>query len=138
LGLPNELFPSGVPTKPCMHLSSTSTFYMPPPPHSWFDHSNNIWWAVQIIQLLVMLYPPLPFYLIPLKPKYFPQHPILETLSLRSSSFTPTPKSNCKNQIGLVRIVRAYGESDVQLHAFFTLAVDWRELLASNSNPGAH
>jgi len=28
--------------------------YMPRPAHSaWFDHSNNIWWGVQIITLLV-------------------------------------------------------------------------------------
>jgi hypothetical protein len=28
---------------------------MPRPSHSsWFDHPNNIWWAVQIIKLLVM------------------------------------------------------------------------------------
>jgi len=42
------------------------------------------------------------------------------------------------NQIGLVRIIKAYGEFDVQLHAFFTLAADSRESSASNSNPGTH
>jgi hypothetical protein len=28
------------------------------------------------------------------------------------------------NQIGLVHIIKAYGEFEIQLHAFFTLAVD--------------
>jgi len=42
------------------------------------------------------------------------------------------------NQIGLVHIIKAYGEFVVQLHVFFTLAVDWRELSAFNSNPGTH
>jgi hypothetical protein len=49
---------------------------MPRPPHSsWFDHLNNIWWWVQI---LVMHYSTLPCYLVPFRPKYPPQHPILE------------------------------------------------------------
>jgi hypothetical protein len=52
--LPSGLFPSGFPTK---------TLYAPHPlPHtcymaltynsSWFDHPNNIWWRVQINELL--------------------------------------------------------------------------------------
>jgi len=36
------IIPSGYPLKLCKHL------YMPrPSPSSWFDHPNNIWWAVQ-------------------------------------------------------------------------------------------
>jgi hypothetical protein len=52
---------------------------MPRPPHySWFDHPNNIWWWVQIIMFLVIYSSPLPCYLVPLRPKYPPQHFILE------------------------------------------------------------
>jgi hypothetical protein len=52
---------------------------MPRPPYSsWFDHPNNIWWLVQIIKFLVMKSSPHPCYLVPLRPKYPPQHPILE------------------------------------------------------------
>jgi len=50
-----------------------------------FYHPNNTGWAVQIIQLLIMQRPPIPCYLVPLRPKYTPQHPILRPLSLRSS-----------------------------------------------------
>jgi len=32
-----------------------------------------------------MLFSPLPYYFVPLRPKYSPQHPILNTLSLGSS-----------------------------------------------------
>jgi hypothetical protein len=52
---------------------------MPRPSHSsLFDHPNNIWWGVQIIKLLIMYFSSLPCYLVPLRPKYFPQHPILK------------------------------------------------------------
>jgi hypothetical protein len=36
-------------------------------------------------KLLIMKFSPLLSYLIPLKPKYSPQHPILNTFSLRAS-----------------------------------------------------
>jgi hypothetical protein len=32
----------------------THTRYMPCPSHSRFYHPNNVWWAVQIIKLLIM------------------------------------------------------------------------------------
>jgi hypothetical protein len=58
-------------------LSSPYTCYMPSPSHSpWLD-PNNIWWAVQIMKLLIMKFSPLPCYLVPLRPKYSPQHRIL-------------------------------------------------------------
>jgi hypothetical protein len=37
-----------------------------------------------MIKLLVLYSSPLPCYLVPLRPKYLPQHPILDTLSLSS------------------------------------------------------
>jgi hypothetical protein len=39
---------------------------------------NNIWWGVQSIKLLFMQSSPLPCHIIPLRPKYPTQHPILE------------------------------------------------------------
>jgi len=36
------------------------------------------WWAVQIIKVLIMQFSPLPCYLVPLRPKYSPQHPIFK------------------------------------------------------------
>ena len=50
------------------------TCYMPHPSHSsLFDDPNNIWWAVQIIKLLIMQLPPLHRYLVPPRPKYSQQ-----------------------------------------------------------------
>jgi hypothetical protein len=45
---------------------------------SWLDHPNDIWWGVQSIKLFVMQSSSLSCYLIPLGPKYPPQHLILE------------------------------------------------------------
>jgi hypothetical protein len=45
---------------------------------SWCDRPNNIWWAVEITQLLIMQFPTLPYYLLPLRTIYLPQHPILK------------------------------------------------------------
>jgi hypothetical protein len=52
---------------------------MPYPSHSsWFGHVSDVWRRVQSIKLFVMQSSPLPCYLIPLGPKYPPQHFILE------------------------------------------------------------
>ena len=57
----------------------THTRYIPRPSHSSrFYHPNDIGWGVQIIKLLVMYFSPLPSYLVPPRPKYSPQHPILK------------------------------------------------------------
>ena len=62
-------FPPVSPPQPCTRLSSLPhTRYMPRPSHSSrCYHPLNIGWAVQIIKFLVMYFPPLPFYLIPLR-----------------------------------------------------------------------
>ena len=53
------------------------TRYMARPSHSSrFFHLDNIGWGEQILQLLIMLLPPLPCYLFPTMPKYSTQHPI--------------------------------------------------------------
>jgi len=63
-----------------LHVSPLPhTRHMPRPSHySWFCHSHNIGREVHIIKFLIMEFPPLPYYLIPLRPKYSPQHPILK------------------------------------------------------------
>jgi len=79
LGLPSGLFPSGFPTKTLyIHLSSPHMCYTPRPSHSSrLNHPNKIWWGVQIIKLIIMYFSRLPCYLVPLRPKYSLQHPIL-------------------------------------------------------------
>ena len=55
------------------------TCYVPRPSHSsWFDHTNNIWWSVQIMNLLIVRFPPLPCQLHPSMSQISPQRPILE------------------------------------------------------------
>ena len=55
------------------------TCYVPCPSHSsLFYHPHNIGWAVRVIKFLIMYFSSLPCYIIPLRPKYYPQHPILE------------------------------------------------------------
>ena len=73
-------FPSGFPTKTLYtHLLSLHTCYMSSPSHSSrFYYPKNIGWAVQIIKLLIIESSPLPCYRVPLKTKYYPQHPILK------------------------------------------------------------
>jgi hypothetical protein len=61
---------------PVYTSSLTRMCYMPCPSHSHFNHPNNIGWAVQIIKFLIMESSLLPSYLVPLRPKYSPQHPI--------------------------------------------------------------
>ena len=73
------------------------TRYMPRQSHSSrFDHRNDIWWAIQIIKLHIMQFSPLPCYIVPLRPKYSPQHPVLKhpqatfLPQCKRQSFTPT------------------------------------------------
>ena len=55
LGLPSGLFSSGLPTKPCICLSSPPyTLHACPSNSSWYYHTHNIGWEVQIIKLLIM------------------------------------------------------------------------------------
>ena len=52
---------------------------MPCPSHSsWLGHPKNIVWGVEILKHLNMCFSPFPCYLIPLRPKYSPQHPFLK------------------------------------------------------------
>ena len=55
LGLPSGLLPSGFSTKTLYApLLSPHTYYMPHPFHSsFFDHPNNMWWRVQIINFII-------------------------------------------------------------------------------------
>ena len=85
LGLPSGLFSSGFPTKTLYTpFPSPIRATCPRPSHSsWFYHPHNIGWAVQIIKILSMQSPPLSCYLVPLRHKYSPQHPILKHVNCR-------------------------------------------------------
>jgi len=62
-----------------VHAFPPNTRYMTHPSHSSrLCNPHTIRWGVQIIKLLIMQFTPLPCYLVPLRPKYSPQHPILK------------------------------------------------------------
>ena len=79
LGSPSDLFPQVSPVTLYCNHAVPHTCYIPQPSQtSWFYHLNNIWWEVQVIKFLIMLSSPFLCYPVPLRPKYLPQHPILE------------------------------------------------------------
>ena len=43
-----------------------------------FDHPSDIQWGGQIVKLLITQFYPASCYYLPIRPKYLPQHPILE------------------------------------------------------------
>jgi hypothetical protein len=72
LGLPSGLFPSCFPTKIFLQISHLShARYMPHPSRRpWFSHSNNIWWWVKLMQLLIMQFPRVSCHFIPLRTEF--------------------------------------------------------------------
>jgi hypothetical protein len=51
---------------------------MPHPSHPpWLDHPNNIWWSVQVMKLVTMQCSGASHNFLPLRSKYFPQHPLM-------------------------------------------------------------
>jgi hypothetical protein len=83
----------------CIRSSSPHSCYMSHQSHPpRLDYSNYTWWEVQITKLLVMQFSPPSRYLIPLRSKCRPRHPvhkhpitstlqILSNLRLRNSNF---------------------------------------------------
>jgi len=65
--------------KPCTCLSCHPyVLHTPPISFFLFDHPNNIWWVIEIIKILFIKSSPIPCYLVPVRPKYLPQHPIFQ------------------------------------------------------------
>jgi hypothetical protein len=76
-GFSKWFLPSGFPTKTLLLLRMCYMLCLSQ--SIWFDHPNNIWWRIQILKFLITQSSPLPCYLIPLRSKYSPQHPILKS-----------------------------------------------------------
>jgi hypothetical protein len=72
LGLPSVLLPSRFPSKILYAFLTSHMRCMPPRPshRPWFDHPNNIWWKVQIMELLIMKLFLVSSYIILLRSKY--------------------------------------------------------------------
>jgi len=84
LGLLSGLFLSNLPTKalyaPLFSPPLTPTCYIHRlSNYSRFYRPNNISLGVHIIKLHTIWFSPIPCYLVPLRPKYSPQHPVLKT-----------------------------------------------------------
>jgi hypothetical protein len=72
------------------------TRYMPRPFHSSrFHYTLNSGWGAQIFKFLIMKFSPFPCYLVPLRPKYSPQHLILKHPQL---TFLPQRQRPCTLQ----------------------------------------
>jgi hypothetical protein len=68
LGVPTGLFPAGFPIKILYAFSFPHALYMPDPSNPpWFDHPNDIWRRVQIMELLTMQLSPSSCHFIPLQ-----------------------------------------------------------------------
>jgi hypothetical protein len=52
-------------------MRATCPFHLIPP---LLDHPNNIWWIIQVMKLFIMQSSPPSRHILPLRPKYSPQH----------------------------------------------------------------
>jgi hypothetical protein len=79
LGLPSSVFLLALPPVSYMHSSSPHLCYMPYPSHPpWLNHSNYVWWGVQVMKLLIVQFSLISRHLISLRSKYSPQHTVLK------------------------------------------------------------
>jgi len=69
-----------------------------------FLFANNIRWRLQTINLLITWSSPLPCYLVPLRPKYVPQHPILEHTQSAFLHHSERPTFTPKKTTGKITI----------------------------------
>ena len=78
LGLPSDLFPSGFPTKTLYMSLLSPPPYAPHAPPISFPLISQIIFSEEyrLLSSLLCSFFPLPCYLIPLRPKYSPQHPV--------------------------------------------------------------
>ena len=112
LGLPSGLFPRFPHQNSTCNCPLPNTCYMPCPSHSsQFDHPNDIWWGVQIIKLLNMLFSPLSCYFIPPRPKYSPQCPTLKQLQ-------PTFLPQCERSSFTVILNKWQNYSSIHLNLY--------------------
>lgn len=73
--------PSFLHASPQKPLLYTCHIFHPSRP-LWYDDPTNTWWAVDIMKLHIMLFSPLSFHVLPLKPKYLLHAPFLSAFRL--------------------------------------------------------
>ena len=88
-GLLCGLFPTGFPTKTLYkHFLSPYVLYARPSHSSWFYHPK---WAVKFIKRLIMYFSSHSCYMVPFRPRYFPQYLLSLRFSLNISDHISHP-----------------------------------------------
>ena len=65
--------------KPYTHFFYPHSCHMSHPSLSfWLDHPDNMLWLCHIMKLLIIIFPSVPCFLIPLRPDCLSQHPVLD------------------------------------------------------------
>jgi len=104
------------------------TCYMPRSSRSsWVDNPHDICWVVHHIQLLLMQLCAVSCYLVPFRPKYLPQHPILEhpqptSLSVGRRICTPAQNSRKNYSYEYLNFYFFLLQIDRQIENFNSLA----------------
>jgi hypothetical protein len=103
--------------------------YMPFPSNSSrFYHPQNIGWGVQVMKLLIIKFSLLPCYLVPLRPKYYPQRSILKhpqpTFLPQCQRPTFTPTQNKCQFIVLYILIFGFLDSNLEDKRFRT---EWKQ-----------
>jgi hypothetical protein len=106
IGLASNICPSGFFTNTFYAFFFSHMFHMLSSPHpSWFDHINSNWWGVQLTKLFILQFPPVSCYFLLRSPKYLPQHPIFNTLSLCSSFIMCSEVSHLCKTTGKITVL---------------------------------
>ena len=117
LGLPRGLPPSGFPAK-TQYAPILSPYMLHAPPICLLGHPDYIWRGLESTKLLVMYSSPLPCYHVSPRPKYPPQHPILENSrsvysSLSVSDQVSHPYQTTGKIIVLYIVIFTFCNSDI-------------------------
>lgn len=79
---------------------------MPCPSYpSWYNRPNNIWWESRLMMPVIVHCPPLPYYVVPLKPKYLLKTLFSSTLSLGTSLNASDNVSHTYKRTGTIIIL---------------------------------
>jgi hypothetical protein len=120
--------PFRFPIKTVYYFSSPQPCYMPRRSHpAWLVHPSNIRWNVQVMRLLITQSIPASHHFLPLRSKYFPQHPVLKHSQCiflpwcERPSFTPTQKKT--GHFSIRRILTIHGKIIPAVYVYFATAV---------------
>jgi hypothetical protein len=70
----------------------------------WLDHSNYIWRGVQVMKLLIMQFSPTSRYLVSLRSKYSPQHPVVKHPQCMFLCVVSKPQEKCFHSHSICKV----------------------------------